>query len=113
VAKYKIWVAENRILIKERVYEEQVKLSIALPESAKDKYQDMATEGRILALGESAFSDIDVLRRPKIGDIIYFQKFDGFGIRYKDVNYRILTDDCHLCFSHDYIDKDEDLCLIK
>ena len=66
----KINLFQNRILVKERIYEEKTKGGIALPFDVVDKGQYGQCEGEIVHLGATAFDYIEEDERPKIGTIV-------------------------------------------
>jgi co-chaperonin GroES (HSP10) len=105
----KIRVIGNRILIAEKEFDKKSKGGIYFPDDKVNEYQNMSTEGKIVAMGANAFMDFDEKERPKVGDIVYYQKYDGIGKKYNDKNYRILIDECVFGVSDRYIEASEDL----
>ena len=109
MSKTKITVIANRLLIEEKVFEEKTKGGIVLPKDRLEEYQAMSTEGTIVAMGDTCFAGCKILGRPQVGDVVYFQKYDGIGKKYGGKDYRILPDDCIFGFSKRYVESAEDL----
>lgn len=108
--KCKLKIIGNRILVEEKIFDKKTKGGIYLPENELDRYQNMTTEGKIVAMGETAFEGLcPGTIAPRIHDIVYFQKYDGLGKRYNNKNYRILSDEEVFATSERYIEDDEDI----
>ena len=109
MSNYKIKVISNRVLIRERVFKTKTDGGIEIPPHLIEWYQNMETEGEIIAIGSTAFADIEESKRPKVGDIAYYQKYDKINKKYNDINYRIISDDCIFAYSAAYINPKDNL----
>jgi len=106
--KCKIEPFSHRVIVEERPAETQVK-GIIMPESLKDRAQAEITEGVIVDMADDAFDFLLDNKKPKIGDVIHFIKYDGIGKCYNKKNYRILHDESVWGRSEKYIKLEEDL----
>jgi len=81
----------DRILVKRLEEQEQVKGSIIIPDTAREKPQ----EGEVIAVGDGKKND-DGTRIPmdvKAGDRILFGKYSGSDIKMEGEDYLILRED--------------------
>lgn len=104
-----IILAPHRILIEERVVEEKTNGGIILPSKNLEEYQAAQCEGIIVAEGDDCFLDWGDDNKPNIGDVVYFNKYDGKGKTYGGKFYRILVDEMVDCKSAEYLDKWDEL----
>jgi chaperonin GroES len=100
---------KHMIIVEERTFEEKTKGGILIPENNRTQYQNMSTEGIIVALGTTAFEYLPEECRPKIGDVVHFQKYDGIGKRYNEKNFRILADENVYAISDKYLETNEEI----
>lgn len=107
---YKLRPIGHRLLIEERIYEPKSKGGIIVAsEKSQEEYQCAQTEGKIIAMGSQVFDFLPEEERPSLGDIVYYQKYDGYGKKYANTNYRLLIDENVFAVSKNYIDYDEEL----
>jgi len=107
--KCKLHVLSHRVLLDEPAVEEKTKGGIALPSDCLNKYQNMQTEGTIVDMAVDAFDFMPEEDKPKIGDVVYYQKYDGIGRKYGSKFYRILVDDMVFAKSDRIIEPEEEL----
>ncbi len=88
----KIVPISHRLIVEERKFEEKLKSGILLPTETVISGQYAQNEGIIIDMSIDAFDSVPQSQRPKLGQIVYFQKYAGIGKRYGDKNYRILVD---------------------
>ena len=82
---------QDRVLIKRIEAEEEVRGSIVIPDTAKEKPQ----EGEVVAVGEGKVLDSGtrVEMSVKPGDRILFGKYAGSEVKIDDVEYLIMRED--------------------
>ncbi len=82
---------QDRVLIKRVETDEEVRGSIVIPDSAKEKPQ----EGEVVAVGEGKVLDSGtrVEMSVKPGDRILFGKYAGSEVKIDDVEYLIMRED--------------------
>ncbi len=82
---------QDRVLIKRVDPEEEVRGSIVIPDTAKEKPQ----EGEVVAVGEGKTLDSGtrVEMSVKPGDRILFGKYAGSEVKIDDVEYLIMRED--------------------
>jgi co-chaperonin GroES (HSP10) len=104
----KIKPCSGRLIIEER--EAVMKVgSIVLPEELRNRSQNEATEGKIIAMDKEAFEHLQKCDRPKIGYVVHFIKYDGIGKVYNKKHYRIISDKSVWGISKNYIELEEEL----
>ena len=81
----------DRILVKRLEEEENIKGSIVIPETAKEKPQ----EGEVVGVGDGKIADNGqvVKMAVKPGDRILFGKYSGTEVKIKDEEYLIMRED--------------------
>ncbi|MEE2822949.1 MAG: co-chaperone GroES [Acidobacteriota bacterium] len=81
----------DRILVKRLEEEENIKGSIVIPETAKEKPQ----EGEVVGVGDGKIADNGqvVKMAVKTGDRILFGKYSGTEVKIKDEEYLIMRED--------------------
>ena len=81
----------DRILVKRLEEEENIKGSIVIPETAKEKPQ----EGEVVGVGDGKIADSGqvVKMAVKTGDRILFGKYSGTEVKIKDEEYLIMRED--------------------
>jgi len=87
----KIKPLHDRILVKRIETEEQVRGSIVIPDTAKEKPQ----EGEVVAVGDGKALDSGqiVAMTVKAGDRILFGKYSGTEVKLDDEDYLIMRED--------------------
>lgn len=88
--KCKLTPLDHFIIIKEYEVNEKSDGGIVMPETYKEQWQLAITEGEIIALGENAFDYLQ--NKPKVGDWVLFNKYEGHGRQYKDGYFRSMLD---------------------
>ena len=68
---------------------------IILPERTRDDESSLIFMGKVLQLGDLAYSRPDMGDKPwcKVGDFVVFGKYAGMRLKFKGVDLRILNDD--------------------
>jgi chaperonin GroES len=83
-----------KVLVRPIEVESKTAGGIYLPDSAKEKEQFAKAEGRVIAVGEIAFTDPDWLVKPKTGDLVLFDKYGGALVTGRDgERYRLINDE--------------------
>ena len=104
----KIQPLSHKVIIEQRPSMKKVG-SIIMVESVNKQSDLEATEGTIVAMAEDCFDYIEESKRPKVGDVVHFPKYEGLGKCYSNNNYRILLDETIWGISSRFIQLDEDL----
>ena len=107
--KHKIYLGIHRILVLEKIFESKTKGGIALPDDLVKQYQTMSYEGRIVAMASDAFDFWPEDRRPKIGQVVYFKKYDGEGVEYNKKPYRIILDELINRWTDDFAETEDEI----
>jgi co-chaperonin GroES (HSP10) len=107
--KCKIQVLNHRVLLEEQPFKDRSEGGILFPPDKMDHYQNQQTEGLIIDMGPECFDFIAEERRPKIGDILFYQRYDGIGRKYGNKYYRILNDEMAFAKSDRFIEQKEEL----
>lgn len=109
-----IYPNTHRVWVAEKIFEEKTKGGVIIPDDLVRQYQNMSCEGRIVAMAENAFAGDDFIgmtdSKPKIGDIVYFKKYDGLGYTYNKKPYRVIIDSLIEHWSTDFIEPEDDIC---
>lgn len=106
--KSKIKPILHYLIVEERLAIKKVG-RIEMPGTVIEDSQNQITEGIIIDMGPTAFSELDTNDRPKIGDVVYFLKYEGIAKVYNKKFYRILSDAAVYGVSKKYLELDEDL----
>lgn len=114
--KVKINIMPHRVLIEEKVFTEKTRGGIIIPTTKLEQYQAMACEGKIVSMSDDAFTG-DVFasmpenKKPKIGQIVHFKKYDGEGYSFNEKPYRLILDELINFWTEDYFnDKEDEIC---
>lgn len=84
---------EYKVLIKPIEVEEKTEGGIILPQQAREREAYAQQQGKLVAVGEIAFTEPDWLDKPKVGETVLFDKFAGGMVIGKDgVEYRLIND---------------------
>lgn len=84
----------GHILVLPDPVEEVTKGGIVIPETLREKEQLAATSGTLIAVGKSAWTDLDDGHAwAKVGDHVSYGRYAGVTIKGKDeINYVLLND---------------------
>lgn len=107
--KLKVKPTSHCLIVEEKIYEAKSKGGIAIPDHLVDQYQNAQNEGIIVAMAADCFDYCDESDRPKLGDVVYFGKYDGKGKKYNNIPFRTLHDTEIYSSSENYIDYNESL----
>lgn len=85
---------EYKILIEVDDVETITPGGIILPETGRDRQSIAQEQGRIIAMGEMACSEVDIwgTSPPKVGDKVIFSKYAGALIQKLGKKYRLIQD---------------------
>ncbi len=103
----------HRVWVEEKIFEEKTKGGLVLPDDVVKQSQNMAMEGRIISMASNAFTGIDfenMTDKPRVGDVVYFKKYDGEAYIYNKKPYRIILDSLIYHWTDDYLEPDDDIC---
>ena len=82
----------TRLLIETEVVEEKTEGGIFLPDSIRDQQNVAATKGKILAMGDDAFCELEEgSGRPEVGDRVIMARYAGLVL--EDEKLRICEDE--------------------
>lgn len=73
--------------------EEKTAGGIYIPETSRDKEQQAATVGTLIAIGSSAWTDIDVQPWAKAGDKVSYARYAGVAMVGQDKEQYVLIND--------------------
>jgi chaperonin GroES len=81
----------DRVLVRRIEEQEQIRVGIIIPDSAKEKPQ----EGEVIAVGNGKLLDNGTRIEPavKVGDRVLFGKYSGTDVKLGDDDYLILRED--------------------
>ena len=84
----------GHILILPELVEEKTAGGIILPKTTQDKEQQAATVGKVVAIGPSAWKDLDDgLPWCQVGDKVSYARYAGIGMTGQDAQKYVLTND--------------------
>ena len=80
----------DRVLVRPREEEEQVKGGIIIPDTAKEKPQ----RGEVVAVGDGKLDDSGSRIAPSVssGDVVLYGKYSGTEVRLDDENHLIMSE---------------------
>lgn len=84
----------GHILVLPKKIEEITEGGIILPQDAREKEQQAATEGVLIAVGHSAWADLDDGKAwAKVGDKISYSRYAGVSMKGQDDEQYVLIND--------------------
>ena len=89
---YEIIPIGTRLWIETDVVEEKTEGGIFLPDSVRDQQSVAATRGKILAMGDDAFCELEEgSNTPEVGDRVIMARYAGLEL--ENENQRLVEDD--------------------
>lgn len=107
--KHKVYLGTHRLLVLEKIFEEKTKGGIVIPQDQVKQFQNMSCEGRIIAMASDAFDFWPDDQKPKIGQVVYFKKYDGEGVEYNKNPYRIILDELINRWTDDFAETEDEI----
>ncbi len=84
----------GHLLVKPKKVEEVTEGGIILPQDIRDKEQQAATEGKLIAIGPAAWADLDDGEAwAKVGDKISYSRYSGVMMKGQDDEEYVLIND--------------------
>ena len=84
---------EYKVLIKPVKVEETTKGGIILTDTTKDKEKYATVKGELVEVGAIAFTDPDWLDKPRVGNLVMFDRYSGGLVQGDDgEDYRLIND---------------------